>query len=334
MKIVGFGDFLIHFSPVGSERFMQTDLMQMSFTGAEANVCAALAYWGEKTEFVTCLPNHFLAQKGISFLKSLGIMTDNIPSSDARMGVYFLENGRSVRPSYVIYDRNDTAFTKSEFKDYNWNSIFENADILYLSGITPSLSESLSDVSLKMLQEARKRNIKVFLDINYRPTLASPEKAKSILTQLFPYITYLIGNEEHLKMILGITSSYGEEDRENRLRDITAKAQAHTGIDNVAVTVRRTISSDETIVYAAYRQEEVFSISPERRISVVDRVGSGDAFSAGLIYGTVKNYTTEECVNFASASCAMKHTITKDINFATVQEINNLINSNTYDVRR
>ncbi len=334
MKIVGFGDFLIHFSPVGSERFMQTDLMQMSFTGAEANVCAALSYWGEKTEFVSRLPNHFLAQKGISFLKSLGIMTDNIPSAEARMGVYFLENGRSVRPSYVIYDRNDTAFAKSKFEDYNVDSIFENAGILYLSGITPSLSENVLDCCLKMVKEAQKRNIKVFFDINYRPTLASPEKAKSIMTQLFPYITHLIGNEEHLKMILGITSFYGEKDRENRLRDITVKVQEHTGIDNVAVTVRRTISSDETIVYAAYRQKEAFSQSPERRVFVVDRVGSGDAFSAGLIYGTVNNYTVEACVNFASAACVMKHTITKDINFATVQEIDNLINTNAYDVRR
>ena len=153
MKTVGFGDFLIHFSPVGDERFVQTDLMQMSFTGAEANVCAALSYWGEKAEFVTCLPEHFLAQKGISFLKGLGVITDNIPRCKDRMGAYYLENGRSLRPSYVIYDRDNSAFTKSEFNDYNCEGILEDAKIFYLSGITPTLSKNLLECSLDFLKE-------------------------------------------------------------------------------------------------------------------------------------------------------------------------------------
>ena len=167
MKIVGFGDYLIHFSPIGDERFAQTELMQMSFTGAEANVCAALSYWGEKTEFVTRLPGHQLAKKGISFLKSFGISVDNIPTCDKRMGVYYLENGRFSRASSVIYDRMDTAFTTSCYDEYNWDSVFEDAKIIYVSGITPSLSQSLRECTLKALKEAQKRGIDVFFDINY-----------------------------------------------------------------------------------------------------------------------------------------------------------------------
>ena len=333
MKIVGFGDYLIHFSPIGNERFVQTNLLEMSFTGAEANVCAALSYWGEKTEFVTRLPNHFLAQKGISFLKSLGIATDNIPFYDGRMGTYYLENGRSLRPSQIIYDRNNTAFTLSGFDDYNWDKIFEKADVLYLSGITPTLSESLFECSLKILKEARKRNIKTFFDINYRPSLSTCEESKEIISQLLPYITHLIGNEDHFKLIFGICSEY-TDDTEKRLQDVTLKIKEYTKIENIAVTVRRTLSASETVIYAAYRQKDSFSMSSKRHISIVDRVGSGDAFSAGLIYATANNYSTAESVDFASASCALKHAITKDINFATVEEINNLINNSRYDVKR
>ena len=166
MKTVGFGDFLIHFSPVGDERFVQTDMVQMSFTGAEANVCAALSYWGETTEFVTRLPENVLAQKGIGFLRGLGVITDNIPRCDKRMGVYYLENGRSLRPSYVIYDRNDSAFTTSVFDDYNWDEILKDAKILYLSGITPSLSKNLLECCIGVLKEARLRGVDVFFDLN------------------------------------------------------------------------------------------------------------------------------------------------------------------------
>lgn len=334
MKIIGFGDYLIHFSPIGNERFMQTNFMEMSFTGAEANVCLALSYWGEKTEFVTRLPEHFLAQKGISFLKSFGVATDNIAFCGDRMGAYYLENGRSVRPSYVIYDRNDSAFTKSTFADYDWGKILEDADIVYLSGITPTLSENLLQCSIELLKEAKSRGIKTFFDVNYRPSLCSQEKSKEIITSLLPYITHLIGNEEHFKMIFGISSEYGEDDIEDRLADVTTKIKKLTKIDNVAVTVRRTISSDEAVLYAGYSQNEGFAVSRKRRVGVVDRVGSGDAFSAGLIYATANNFPTAESVDFASASCAFKHTITKDINFATVEEIKNLADNGRYDVKR
>ena len=334
MKIVGFGDYLIHFSPVGDERFIQTDLMQMSFTGAEANVCACLSLWGEKTEFVTRLPQHFLAQKGIAFLKSLGVITDNIPKCDLRMGTYFLENGRSLRPSYVIYDRNDSAFTTSNYADYDWDNILKSAKIIYLSGITPSLSDSLFKCCLELLKQARRKNIDVFFDVNYRPSLCSCEKSKEIIDKLLPYITYLIGNEEHFKMIFGISSLHGEDEPKKRLFDVISKIKEYTKINNIAVTVRRTISSSETVIYAAYMQEKIFSVSPQRIIQVIDRVGSGDAFAAGLIYATVNGYSTEDCVKFASASSAFKHTVTKDINFATVEEIKNLITKQGHDVRR
>ena len=333
MKITGFGDYLIHFSPQNEERFMQAETMRMSFTGAEANVCAALAFWGEDTRFITKLPTHLLAQKGVGFLRGLNIDTKYIAHGEGRMGAYYLEKGSSLRSSVVIYDRAPSAFTESNYDDYEWDKVFEDTDIIYLTGITPSLTDNLFECCKKMLKEAHDRGIKVFFDINYRPTLCSTEKANEIFTSLAPYITHLIGNEEHLKMILGVASSYCEDEPEDRLKDITAQVRNITNIPNIAVTVRRTPSASNAIVFASYSNGTDFALSPRYSIQVVDRVGSGDAFSAGLVYSVIHGSSVKDTVNFAIASNAMKHTILSDINFASVKEITSVMSSR-HDVIR
>ena len=334
MRITGFGDFLIHLSPMANERFMQAETMRMSFTGAEANTCAALSLWGENVSFVTRLPEHPLAQKGVMALKSFGINTQHIAWGGKRMGLYFLENGASVRPSQVIYDRMDSGFTESSIKDFDIEAILSQTDTLYLTGITPALSEGLMDTSLTLCQEAHKHGIDITYDINFRPTLLSAKEAGINLKKLAPYITTLIGNEEHIKMLLDITSEFGENDREKRLLDIINQAREILSIPQIAVTVRRTLSASDSIIYAAFFDGKHFAVSPEYRLHVVDRVGSGDAFSSGLLYAKAKDFSVSDTVCFAAAACAMKHTITNDINFATVDEITKLMNFGTSDVRR
>lgn len=335
MKIVGFGDFLIHFSPVGNERFIQADSMKMSFTGAEANVCTALSYWGMDTSFVTSLPAHDLARHGLSSIRAHGVNTSHCATGTDRMGVYYLEIGASLRASGVIYDRMDTSFTKSGYSSYNWDEILKDADILYITGITPILSESLYDCCKKVLLKAKEQNVQVFYDVNYRPTLASFEKAGEILCEFAPYITTLIGNEEHLKMLLGIDSSYGEDETKKRLSDITEKARNILNIPTIAVTVRRTISASDAIIYASLSKGNEFAVSSQYKIHVVDRVGSGDAFSAGLIYSMCNGYDSQRAIEFAAASNAIKHTIVSDINFSSVSEIEKIIGANSrVDVSR
>ena len=260
MKVVGFGDFMIHFSPVLDQRFMQSRMM--SYTGAEANVCAALGLWGEKTAFVTCLPDHALAQSGINFLKSLSVDTAHIVTGEGRMGTYYLEKGSGVRPSVVIYDRLPSAFSESGYDSYDWETTLEDADILYLTGITPALSESLLDCTEKLCKLAASYGMLVFFDVNHRPKLQNEEKARAIFKRLCPYITDLIGNEEHLKMLLGICSDYGEDQWEKRLMDIAEKTTELTGISNVAVTMRRTPSASRAIFGAAYMDAEETAVSP------------------------------------------------------------------------
>ena len=188
MKIVGFGDYLIHFSPFGNERFMQADSMRMSFTGAEMNVCAALSLWGEAVSFITRLPRNALSEKGIMFLRSFGMDTCHIARGGKRMGLYFLENGASVRPSQVIYDRMDSGFTEAGKEDFDIPSILDGTDAFYLTGITPALSENLMDCALAFCKEAKKRILFVVYDVNFRPTLSSEEKAGGFLKKLAPLL--------------------------------------------------------------------------------------------------------------------------------------------------
>ncbi len=334
MRVVGFGDYLIHFSPFGEERFMQADMMRMSFTGAEANVCAALAFWGDDVEFVTCLPEHTLAKRGIAFLRSFGIHTEHIPYGGERMGVYYLEKGASLRPSSVIYDRNHSSFTKAVYHDYPWDVILDNAGLIYLSGITPALSENTLTCCTSLLQEAQKRKIPVAYDVNYRSALASPEVSGNILKTLAPYITYLIANEEHLKLLLGIVSVYGEDEYHKRLQNIAFQVKQTLSIPHIAITVRRTLSASDSIIYAAYASPEDFAVSPKHQIHVVDRVGSGDAFSAGFLHGIRHQWSVPQTVSFAAASNAVKHTIISDINFASEDEILQIMSNASLDVKR
>ena len=334
MKIVGFGDFLIHFSPIMNERFAQSKLVEMSYTGAEANVCCALGIWGEKTGFVTKLPNNLLAQGGVSFLKGLSVDTSCIEYGEGRMGTYYLEKGHGLRASQVIYDRAYSVFCNSKFDDYSWDEIFEDAACLYVTGITPALSETLLDTTLRAMAYAREKGIDVYYDVNYRAKLASVERASQIFALMCPYITHLIGNEEHLKAILGIQTSFSEEQIKERLTCITDSVAERTGIKNIAVTVRRTLSADHTVFYASYFDGEELEISPKYELYPLDRVGSGDAFSAGVIYSVLNGYSAAECVRFAAASCAMKHEIANDINFASVEEIRAIMESRGADVMR
>ena len=332
MKIVGFGDFLIHFSPIDCERFLQAEMMRMSFTGAEANVCAALALWGESVQFVSKVPEHALAKKGLMFLNGLGVGTDGVQSGSGRMGLYFLEKGYSLRPSSVIYDRQHTLFAESVFEEYDWDSVLAGADAFYLSGITPSLSEPLFVCCQKLLPYVRAKGIPVFFDVNLRPTICDIHRSREIFAALSPYITNLIGNEEHLKQLLSLSPTESEAD--DRLYAFVKQVRETTAIGQVAVTVRRTHSASRAEVYAAYGNGESTAISGHRIIDVVDRVGSGDAFSAGTVYATLHGFSAKETVDFATAANALKHTVNNDILFATVEEIRGIMSQKSNDVKR
>ncbi len=262
------------------------------------------------------------------------VHTAYIEYGEGRMGTYYLEKGHGLRSSVVVYDRAHSVFCESDFGDYKWDEIFEDAHCLYVSGITPALSDKLFDCVLQAVKAARERGLLVYYDVNYRAKLLSIEKAAQIFHALSPYITNLIGNEEHLKSILNIRTSLGDDQIKERLTYITNAVAEKTGIPNIAVTVRRTLSADHTMFYASRFDGSTIEISPIYDLYPLDRVGSGDAFSAGLIYADLHQYSAEQSVRFAAASCAMKHEIANDINFASVKEIHSVMESRGFDVVR
>jgi 2-dehydro-3-deoxygluconokinase len=284
--------------------------------------------------FVSKLPTHEIGQAAVNSLRKFGVDTTKIVRGGERVGIYYCEKGASQRPSKVIYDRAYSSIAMAKKDDFDWNKIFEGVEWFHFTGITPALSDEVAEICLAACKEAKKRNIYVVYDVNFRPTLLSAEKAGEFLKKFAPFITHLIGNEEHLKMILGIKSEFGEDSRERRLRDIAEQTRTLLGIPDIAVTVRRTLSASDAVTYAAFLSGESFAVSPEYHTHVVDRVGSGDAFSAGLIYGLTKGYSVTDTVGFAAASCAIKHTITNDINFSDPDEIGKLMKNGAPDVRR
>lgn len=333
-KVVGFGDYLIHLSPEGYMRFAQANNYEMSFTGAEANVLAALSLWGVKTEFVTAVPDNPIAKKAVAFMRGLGTKTDNIHMGEKRMGLYFLEKGASLRSSGVIYDREDTSFTSSCFEDYNWESIFDGCTCLYITGITAMLSESLRDCCKKALALAKEKGIKTVLDLNFRSKLGSTDDFKNVILDFAKHLDCLIINEEHSKMLFGISNDFTEEEAFDRVGDYARQVRQITGINRIAMPVRRTVSASDARIYAGFLNDEAFALGKTFDIHVVDRVGSGDAFSAGILYSMINGYDTERTVNFASASSAIKHTVESDINYADVSEIESLLTSSFGDVKR
>ncbi len=333
-KVVGFGDYLMHLSPEGYLRFAQANSLDLSFTGAEANVLAALSLWGINTEFVTSVPDNALAQKGISFMKGLGTKTDNIHIGDGRMGLYFLEKGASLRSSGVIYDRENTCFCNSGYDDYNWASIFNGCEYFYITGITPRLSGSLYETAKKALCNAKKLGIKNVLDLNFRSKLGTNEDFKKIILDFAEYLDCLIINEEHAKMLFGLTNEFFEEESLQRVENYAKQIQEITGISRIAMPVRRTISASDARIYAGFLDGNTFALGRSFDIHVVDRVGSGDAFSAGILYSMINGFDAEKTVNFASASSALKHTVESDINYSSVSEIEAVLSSGFGDVKR
>lgn len=333
-KVVGFGDYLIHLSPEGYMRFAQASSYDMTFTGAEANVLAALSLWGTDTEFVTAVPDNPIAKKAVAFMRGFGTKTDNIHTGEKRMGLYFLEKGASLRSSGVIYDRENTSFTSSCFEDYNWESIFSDCGCFYITGITAMLSESLRDACTKALALAKKKGIKTVLDLNFRSKLGSTEDFRNVIMEFAKHLDCLIINEEHSKMLFGITNEFFEEEAFDRVENYTKQVQKITGIKTIAMPVRRTISASDARVYAGLLDGEAFALGNTFDIHVVDRVGSGDAFSAGIVYSIMNDYDAERTVNFASASSALKHTVESDINYSDISEIEALLKPSFGDVKR
>ncbi len=330
--ITCFGETMLRLSPPGAYRIAQAQSFDIVFGGAESNVGAALAGFGESVRWVSKMPENEIADACLSWMRSFGMDVSKVVRGGRRMGVFFLEKGASLRPSKVIYDRKGSAISEADPSDFDWNSILSDTDTFFFTGITPAIGKTLPAITADALAVCREKNIPVFCDINYRPTLWTPEEAGPVMQKLICGIHTLVANEEHADLLLGVKSDKTGDDK---LRDIAEKLADTYEITRVVLTLRQSHSSDDNTVSAVLydRRSGEFVRSRDYRVHIVDRVGGGDALSAGLIYCTKHGMSAQDTIEFASAANALKHSIHGDALIANAEEVKKLASSTDGTVR-
>lgn len=328
MKVVTFGELMLRLSPPNNQRILQSKSYCSSYAGSEANVAVSLSMFGIASKFITALPDNIIGKTAMSQLMSHGVDTSDILHLDGRIGIYFVESGYSQRPSSVIYDRNNSVISNTKISDFNWNSLLESYDWFHFSGITPALSKELAFICEQALMEAKKLGLTVSCDLNYRNKLWSKEEASRVMKRYMKYIDVLIGNEEDAKIIFGF--DYTTQDSQNiNLNDyesIMREIHKVYGIKKIYFTLRESINATRNKWSSIGFDGELFFVSRKYDIDILDRLGAGDSFSAGIIYSEINKLPTQEIVDFATAASCLKHTIHEDFNIVTLDEVKSLMN--------
>ena len=327
-KIVTFGEIMLRLAPNGYYRFFQNDQLQATFGGGEANVAVSLANFGLDASFVTKLPTHAIGQAAVNSLRYFGVDTNDIVRGGDRVGIYYLEKGASQRGSVCIYDRAGSAIQKAKKEDFNWDKIFEGAEWFHFTGITPALGENLVEICKDACIAAKKHGVKVSCDLNYRGKLWTREQARAAMSELCKYVDVCISNEEDAKDVFGIeaenTDIYGGKLNKEGYKSVAKQLADKFGFEKVAITLRTSISASDNDWAAMLYDEKDYCFSKEYHLRIVDRVGGGDSFGAGLIYSLVSGKNTQEAVEFAVAASALKHSVEGDFNRVSVAEVEKL----------
>lgn len=327
MKVITFGEILLRLAPQGHKKLFQNDIFETSFCGAEANVAVSLANYGIDSCFVTKVPDNEVGQASINSLRYFGVDTSKVIKGGERLGLYYLEKGASQRPSKVIYDRTFSAIANASIYDFNWNQIFEGVDWFHFTGINPALSENMSKISLQACKVAKEKGLKISCDINYRSKLWTKDAAKEIMTELMKYVDVCIGNEEDAENVFGIKADNtdvlsGEVDHKS-YEKVAKKISDTFGCKYVAMSLRTSLSASTNkwagMLYST--ADDKYFVSKEYTIDIVDRVGSGDSFAAGIIYTLINKSEGQDAVDFAVAASCLKHTQEGDFNRIAADEV-------------
>ncbi len=327
-RIITFGEIMLRLAPEGYMRFVQADTLGATFGGGEANVAVSLSNYGMDAAFVTKLPSHDIGQCAVNSLRKFGVDTSSIVRGGDRVGIYFLEKGASQRPSKVIYDRAHSSIAEADPSDFDWKEIFKGADWFHFTGITPALGDNVADICLEACKEAKKQGLTVSCDLNYRKKLWSREKAGKVMAGLMEYVDVCIANEEDAGDVFGIhaanTNITGGKISEEGYKDVAKQLSDRFGFKKVAITLRSSISANDNDWAAMLYENGEYYFSKSYRMHIVDRVGGGDSFGAGLIYATLSEMKSQEIIEFAVAASCLKHSIEGDFNLVSVAEVNQL----------
>ena len=331
-RVVTFGEIMLRLKSPAFERFFQSPVLEATFGGGEANVAVSLANYGMDASFVTVLPKNDISAACVRELRGLGVDVSNIVYADGRMGIYYLEAGAVQRPSKVIYDRAESCIARAKVGDIDWDKAFDGATWFHITGITPAISEGAAELSLEAVKAAKAKGLHVSCDLNYRKNLWKWGKdAKEVMSELTKYVDTVIANEEDFQKSLGLKAENvgavekGEINVEQYRAIADLAMQQYPNIKRVAITLRESRSASHNDWSACLFNGKDFFLSRKYAIThIVDRVGGGDSFSGGLIYG-LTHYDEKDALEFAVAASCLKHTIGGDYNRVSVSEVESLM---------
>lgn len=330
-EYVSFGEIMLRLKSPGHERLLQSPSLEASFGGGEANVAVALANFGLDSAFVSAIPRNDIGDAAIGELRRFGVGTSHVRRSGSRLGIYFLESGANQRASKVIYDRAGSSLSEARPGDFDWPAIFTGSKWFHITGITPALSESAALLSLEAVKAAKAAGLTVSCDFNYRAKLWKYGKsAPEVMSELVRYVDVGIANEEDCQKSLGVTVdvdvSSGQLSIEKYQQLSARMLELFPNLSIIAITLRESMSADHNGWSACLRNADGFHLSRKYQITdIVDRVGGGDSFASGLIYGLHAYPDIGQALEFAVAASCLKHSILGDFNRVAVAEVEKLM---------
>jgi hypothetical protein len=331
-KIITLGEIMLRLSPMGNNRFLQGDEFRIIPGGGEANVAVSLANYGHDAYFVSKLPQHEIGQIAVNALRRYGVHTKWIARGGDRVGLYYAETGASMRPSKVIYDRAHSAIADATPDDFNFDAIMEDAQWFHWSGITPAISDRAAELTKQACEAAKRHGVTVSVDLNFRKKLWTSEKAIAVMRPLMQYVDVCIGNEEDAQLCLGFKPDAdveGGKTDASGYHAIFKQMAQEFGFKYVSSTLRESFSAThngwKALIYDGthFYESKRYDIEP-----IIDRVGGGDSFSAGLIHGLLTKDNQAEALEFAVTASALKHTINGDFNLVSIEEVEALVAGN------
>jgi 2-dehydro-3-deoxygluconokinase len=331
MKVVTIGEIMLRLSTPGFNRFTQSSSFDINFGGGEANVAVSLSNYGFESYFISKLPKHEIGQSAINFLRKYGVKTDYVVRGGERIGIYFLETGASQRASKVIYDRSNSSVSALTNAEVDWNKIFKDAKWFHWTGITPALGKNAQEVLKAACRAAKDSGVIISADLNYRAKLWTTKEAQSVMIPLMDYVDVCIANEEDTEKSLGFKAGTtnvesGELDEKGYFY-LAKELKKKFKFQSVAITLRESYSASRN-GWSALLHDDKDCKEPYRSkkydIQIVDRVGGGDAFAGGLIYGLLSKSNTKDALEFAVSASCLKQTIPGDFNLVSVEEVEKL----------
>lgn len=315
-QFVAFGELLLRLDTHRHERFLQAEEYAARYTGGEANVAVSLAQWGVRAFAVSKVPTHEIGQACINYLRRYGVNTSGVVRGGQRLGILFVETGAAQRPSKVIYDRAASSFREAVPAEFDWDAILSGKDWLHFSGTAPAIGENVRCVLRDALTTAKRLGVTVSFDCNYRSTLWGVEEARAVLGGLMEYVDVFAGTHHDAHVLFDIGGSP---------RESAARLRERFGFRAVAYTLRETPSASVNSLSGLLCDNDGCGTSREYQMHLVDRIGGGDAFTAGLVFGMLSGWPGQRTIDFAAAASCLKHSIPGDFNLVSLEEVEQLL---------